>query len=84
MSIPGDPGITAGRTIRFNILSLNPSDKRELDKFYAGKYLVTAVRHLIQVPNIYQTILEISKDSSENAEPSVPSTNASLKQITEA
>lgn len=84
MSIPGDPGITAGRTIRFNILSLKPSDKRELDKFYAGKYLVTAVRHLIQVPNIYQTILEISKDSSETAEPAISSTNASLKQITEA
>lgn len=62
-SIPGDPGITAGRTINFNLLSLKPTDsKKELDKRYSGKYLVTAVRHIIQ-PTAYQTILEISKDS---------------------
>jgi len=61
--IPGDSGITAGRTINFNLLSLKPSDKRKLDEFYSGKYLVTAVRHVIQ-PTVYQTFLEIAKDST--------------------
>lgn len=65
LSIPGDPGITAGRTIEFNIYSLNlKNSKKELDKFYSGKYLVTAVRHIAVSPNLYQTVLEISKDSS--------------------
>lgn len=62
--IPGDPGITAGRTINFNLLTLKPTDSRKnLDEFYSGKYLVTAVRHIIQ-PSAYQTILEIAKDST--------------------
>jgi len=62
--IPGDPGITAGRTINFNLLTLKPtSSTKELDNFYSGKYLVTAVRHVIQ-PTAFQTILEIAKDST--------------------
>lgn len=64
IKIPGDTGISAGRTIQFNLLSLKPTDsKKELDKYYSGKYLVTAVRHIIQ-PTTYQTVLEIAKDSS--------------------
>lgn len=65
LSIPGDPGITVGRTIQFNVLSLKPTQKEKpLDKFYSGKYLVTAVRHVIQAQGVYQTILEVAKDSS--------------------
>jgi len=71
MSIPGDSGITAGRTVNFNLLSLKPSNtKRELDKFYSGKYLVTAVRHVIE-PSSYKTILELAKDSSTTSPASV-------------
>jgi hypothetical protein len=62
--IPGDPGITAGRTIQFNLLTLKPtSSEKGLDEFYSGKYLVTAVRHIIQ-PTAFQTVLEIAKDST--------------------
>ena len=39
---------------------------RELDKFYSGKYLVSAVRHMIGV-NTFNTVLEIAKDSSPNS-----------------
>ena len=64
-SIPGDPGITAGRTVNFNLLTLKPSNtQRDLDKFYSGKYLVTAVRHIIEAAGTYQTILELAKDST--------------------
>ena len=64
-SIPGDPGITAGRTVNFNLLTLKPSNtKKDLDKFYSGKYLVTAVRHIIKPAGAYQTILELAKDST--------------------
>jgi len=64
IKIPGDSGISAGRTINFNLLTLKPTDsKKNLDEFYSGKYLVTAVRHIIQ-PSAFQTILEIAKDST--------------------
>jgi len=66
--IPGDPGITAGAVINFELLSLKPtSTTKEADKFYSGKYLVSAVRHIINDSGSYTTILEIAKDSSDNA-----------------
>ena len=80
ISIPGDPGITAGRTINFNLLSLKQGNTRELDKLYSGKYLVTAVRHIISVPDSYQTILEICKDSSVNPLPEVNQASADLQR----
>jgi hypothetical protein len=80
IAIPGDPGITAGRTINFNLLSLNQGNTRELDKLYSGKYLVTAVRHIISVPDSYQTILEICKDSSVNPLPEVNEASANLQK----
>lgn len=64
LAIPGDPGLTAGRTINFNLYTIKPTvTNRELDKFYSGKYLVTAVRHIMQSQGVYQTIIEIAKDS---------------------
>jgi len=45
--------------------SLKPSNTtKDLDKFYSGKYLVTAVRHIIESGGTYQTILELAKDST--------------------
>jgi len=66
IKIPGDPFITAGKTVQFNFPSL--SSKKGLDKNYSGKYLVTAVRHLIQSQGIYQTVLELAKDSDPKYE----------------
>jgi hypothetical protein len=64
IKIPGDSGITVGRTINFNLLTLKPTtQQKNLDEFYSGKYLVTAVRHIIQ-PTAFQTVLEIAKDST--------------------
>jgi hypothetical protein len=80
-SIPGDPGLTAGRTVNFNLLSLKPtSNTKELDKFYSGKYLVTAVRHIIQPQGIYQTIMELAKDSSPTSYPTISNDNAEFKK----
>lgn len=68
LTIPGDSGITVGRTIQFNLPTVRPTDnKKELDMFYSGKYLVTAVRHIIQSQGVYQTVLEIAKDSTPSS-----------------
>jgi hypothetical protein len=79
--IPGDPGIAAGKTIKFNLLSLKPSlDKKELDMYYSGKYLVSAVRHIINPAGSYQTILELSKDSSPQNYPVINSSSTEWKK----
>ncbi len=64
--IPGDSGISAGRTIDFNLLRLGVGEngEKELDSYYSGKYLVTAVRHVMQSQGAFQTILEIAKEST--------------------
>ena len=82
ISIPGDTGITAGRTVQFNTYSLKPSSgNRELDKFYSGKYLVTAVRHVVLSPQTFQTILELAKDSSATNYVRRDSDSAEAKEI---
>jgi hypothetical protein len=62
ISLPGDPGLTVGRVITFNLLSKNP-DKKEPDNFYSGNYLITAVRHILSVHE-YRTVLELAKEST--------------------
>ena len=62
--IPGDTELTAGSIINFKIQSLNSEDSNNLDRYYSGKYLVTAVRHIIQSQGVFQSVLEITKDSS--------------------
>jgi hypothetical protein len=66
--IAGDPNLTVGTTINFNMLSQDPAsekDPKKLDKYYSGKYLVTAVRHIIQITG-YTTVIEAVKDSVPN------------------
>lgn len=78
--IPGDPGITAGRTINFDLLTLKPDlNVREKNKFYSGKYLVSAVRHSISSSGSYQTILELTKDSSPTNYPDIDGNNPVMK-----
>jgi hypothetical protein len=62
--VPGDANLTVGKTIDFNYYSLTLGDSRSLDPFYSGKYLITAARHIIQSQGVYQTVLELCKDSS--------------------
>lgn len=65
IAVPGDPNLVAGCTVNVNIYSLVGVDEdRELDPFYSGKYLVNAVRHVLQPSNgMYQTFMELAKNS---------------------
>jgi len=62
ISVPGDPALTVGRLVNFNLLSKNPNN-REPDDYYSGKYLITAVRHMVTL-NEYKTVLELAKEST--------------------
>jgi len=73
LTIAGDPFITVGRIVDFETLKDNPNASfskagsapaRARDPMLSGKYLVTAVRHIVR-NNSYITVLELCKDSFE-------------------
>lgn len=77
ISVPGDPGLTIGRVLTFNLLSRSPNST-ELDKYYSGNYFITGVRHLIGLTE-YKTILEITKESSPTQYPSTDNSSSLFK-----
>jgi hypothetical protein len=80
--IPGDSSITAGMTINFNLMSLSPNEGTEktLDRYYSGKYLVTAVRHIMQSQGAFQTILEIAKEKPAESYQSVSASSPEFQK----
>lgn len=67
LTVPGDPLLSVGRIIEFNLPSVGTSETgRVLDSYYSGKYLVTALKHHIDVENRFLTTIEISKESLPN------------------
>ena len=82
--IPGDANIRVGKTINFNLFSLSvqgdKEDSKSLDKYYSGKYLVTAVRHIIQSNGVFQTILEISRESPATSFDAVNTSSITIKE----
>jgi hypothetical protein len=76
IAVPGDPALTAGMTINFNTYTFGMNDGiRELDKHYSGKYLINAVRHILQSQGVYQTVMEISKESYDTQLQAVKATD---------
>lgn len=68
--IPGDSAITAGRTVNILIYSLGTegtptAPTRQKDEYFSGIYLVTAVRHILQMQGTYQTVLELAKENTK-------------------
>ena len=73
----GDPTVTAGSTINFNLVSMDPATQgKELDKYYSGKYLISAMKHVIKVDG-YKMIVEVIKESVPNQYVS-PDTSSAL------
>lgn len=83
VTIPGDPKMTVGNVIEMLIPDLVVNDKngRDKDKYYTGKYLVTAVRHKIDQENKYTTLMELSKESLPNPYDTVDNSSPAWKEI---
>jgi len=67
--VPGDVELSVGKVIQFDLPEIvynSPTRQKKSDTFYSGKYLVTAVRHLINQENRFITCLEICKESFPN------------------
>lgn len=69
--VPGDPSLSVGRVVNLNLPSLT-DDKNvsevSLDKYSSGKYLVSAVRHKMDINGVYHCLFEAIRDtvSSQN------------------
>jgi hypothetical protein len=64
--VAGDPGVCAGSLINFDLLSMASTETgKDKDSFYSGTYLVSAVKHTINIGS-YKTTIEIIKDSGNN------------------
>lgn len=72
--IPGNPTVSIGQTAMFEVVATTPEDQKENDKFYSGKYLISAIRHTIQTGG-YNTVIELIKDSNNKAYNTVDNTS---------
>jgi hypothetical protein len=68
IAVSGDPLLSVGQTLNIILPSMRSSDNTgyqegKKDEYHSGKYIVTAVRHIIDVNLKYETILEIAKDT---------------------
>jgi len=63
ITVPGDPQLMAGKTVNFATFAPGgQGQERTLDQFYSGKYLVSAVRHIVKNSS-YITVMELCKES---------------------
>lgn len=66
VTVPGDPGLSVGRIVTLCIPSLSYNDSKDqanLDQYYNGRYLITAVKHVLDIKGRYHCIFEASSDS---------------------
>lgn len=82
--IPGNTLIKCGDVIQVNLPSIEPqvgssegSVNRKIDPFYSGLYLVTAIKNRFDI-RIFETILELAKDSLASSIPSAQNMNSSI------
>ena len=80
LSVPGNPTLTVGKVIEFNLPEMTrTTDGKNADKYYSGKYLITSIKHKIDIENRFVTLMEISKESLPNPYDGV--NNASSAQL---
>lgn len=80
--VPGTTAITVGDTVEFAfpLLSSKVQSEDNLNPYYKGKYLVTAIRHKINFDS-YEMIMELTKDSFDSALPTVDNGDAGLSTM---
>jgi hypothetical protein len=69
VSLSGDPYLTVGKTVNLTLPSSRSNsdgsglNQGQKDLYNSGKYLITAVRHIINLNQKYETVIEVAKDS---------------------
>lgn len=81
VTVAGNPDLTIGRVIEFSLLSKDPREKTT-DKYYSGRYLITAIKHMFTAEE-YKCVMELSKESSVglygSVDTSVPGMSDAIK-----
>jgi hypothetical protein len=67
-AVAGDPNLTVGMILEVFLPSNRGGDGTgyntgEVDEFNSGRYMITAVRHIIDSNRKYETVVEVVKDS---------------------
>jgi hypothetical protein len=69
IKVHGRTDIKAGNTIKLTVTDFRQIDESEISDrsgisdYYSGKYLVTAIRHIITGGNLHEMYMEVVKDS---------------------
>lgn len=84
--VPGDPGLSVGRVVTLNLPSLTDdknSAEVSLDRYFSGKYLVSAVRHKMDINGVYHCLFEAIRDtvSSQNMGYDKSSLNKNIREM---
>ena len=84
ITVPGNVEVCVGLTVNFNAFGVSATteqkSERDPDPYLSGKYLVTAVRHVIT--NIsYITVIELAKESNIRNYGSVDNTDATWTSV---
>lgn len=63
MVVPGDTYLTVGDIIEFNLPLVSTKDpgSKNINPYYSGRYLITAIRHIIDVHR-YEMVIEATRD----------------------
>jgi hypothetical protein len=72
-SIAGDPMLRVGDIVKLNIPSLSVTKNKNagnIDKYYSGKYMVSAIRHILDIDGSYKCVVLAVTDSL--SAPNVP------------
>ena len=80
--VPGDTLVTIGDIIEFRIPLVAKKVKGEKNEnpYYSGRYLVTAIRHMIDYQK-YEMIIEATRDCVVEEYPKADNTNPTLSEI---
>ena len=87
IAVPGFAGLMVGQVVEVffpstQTLGDSGTIVRSEDKKYSGRYLITALRHVIQPSaSAYQTILELSKDSGREGVTTVDNGDPDMQDL---
>lgn len=63
LTVAGDPNLNVGSVIEILLPKLNEDQTGGIDDYHSGRYLITAVRQIIDANMEYETVLEVAKNS---------------------
>lgn len=81
ITVPGFNHLSVGMCVDLAVV-MTTTGKRESDPFLSGKYLVSAIRHIIN-PGKYLSVIEVIKDSNVYGLAQISSTDNNFKMLSD-